>query len=119
MGIPHKILVAIQQMCAKNETQVKIGKRTSIGYKTTEGLKHRCGLSQSLFKIYLESVLYDWNKKCKRMGLPVRNKTIQHVLFVDDQVIMARDKDDTMQNIWGEEEKKKKRRRKRRRKGEE
>jgi len=28
------------------------------------------------------------------MGLPVENKTIQHLLFVDDQVIMARDKDD-------------------------
>jgi hypothetical protein len=59
MGIAHEILVVIQQMYAKNEAEVKIGKRTSIGYKTTEGLKQRCGLSQSLFKIYLESELYD------------------------------------------------------------
>ena len=34
MGIPHEILIVIQQMYAKNEAQVKIGKRTSIGYTT-------------------------------------------------------------------------------------
>jgi hypothetical protein len=79
-------------MYAKNEAQVKIVKRTSIGYKTTEGSKQVCGLSQSLFKIYTESVLYGWNRKCKVMGLPVGNKTIHHLLFEDDQVIMARGK---------------------------
>jgi hypothetical protein len=52
MGIPCEILVVIQQMYAKNEARVKIGNRTSIGYKTIEGSKQGCGLSQSLFKIY-------------------------------------------------------------------
>jgi hypothetical protein len=38
--------------------------------------------------------LYDWNKKCKNMGLSVRNAKIPHHLFADDQVTTAQDKDD-------------------------
>jgi len=34
-------------------------------FTETERLQEECGLSPTLFKIYLESVLYDWNKKCK------------------------------------------------------
>ena len=49
--------------CAKNEAHFKIGNRISTGFRTMEGLKQGCGLSPTLFKIYLESILYDWYKK--------------------------------------------------------
>jgi hypothetical protein len=42
----------------------------------------------------LKSVFYDWNKKCRGMGLPVGNKSTQHLLFADNQAIAAEDKDD-------------------------
>jgi hypothetical protein len=37
--------------------------RIITGFRETEGLQQECGLSQTLFKIYLELVLYDWNKQ--------------------------------------------------------
>jgi len=43
---------------------------------------------------YLESVLYNWNKICRRMGLSTGNQTIHHHRFADDQVIIAQDKGD-------------------------
>jgi hypothetical protein len=59
---------------------VKIGNRISAGFKTIKGLKQGCGLLPALLKIYLESVLYDGNKKCKSMGLLVGNETLHHLL---------------------------------------
>jgi hypothetical protein len=48
----------------------------------------------NLIQIYLESVLYDWNKKCKSMDLSRANEKINHQLFADNQAITAQDKDD-------------------------
>lgn len=93
MGIPQKILV-IQKTYARNETQVKIRNYSSGGFRTTKGLKHGCGLSPTLFTVYLESVLYNWNNKCRNMCLPMGNQTIHHHLFADVQVILAQDKGD-------------------------
>jgi hypothetical protein len=49
---------------------VKVGNGISLSFRTTKGLIHGCGLSPTLLKIYLDSVLYNWNKKCRNMGLP-------------------------------------------------
>jgi len=82
VGIPQELLVVIQKMHAKNEAQVKTGKRISAGFRITEGMKRGCGLSPHLFKIFLESVLYNWNKRCKSMGLPTGNKITHHLVFL-------------------------------------
>ena len=60
-----------------------------MGFRTMEGLKQGCGLSPPLFKTDLESVLYDWNEKCKSMVRPVGNETIHHLRFAGDQAIIA------------------------------
>jgi len=62
-----------------------------VGFRTLEGLKQGCVLSPTLFKIDLESVLYDWNQRCKSMVRPVGNETIHHLRFTDDQAIIAQD----------------------------
>jgi len=49
-----------------------------------KGLQQGCGLLSALLMIYLESVLYDGNKKCKSRGLLVGNETVHHHLGVDD-----------------------------------
>jgi hypothetical protein len=56
-----------------------------------EGLKQGCVLSPTLLKNDLESVLYDWNQKCKSVVRPIGNETIHHLRFADDQVIIAQD----------------------------
>lgn len=81
IGIPQEMLVLIKKIYAKNEAQVKIGNMKSTGFRTNKGLKQGCGLSPSLLKVYLESVLYKRNKKCKSMGLPTGNKTVHHIFL--------------------------------------
>ena len=81
-GLPQERLVVIQKIHSKNEAQVKTGNRISKTLRITEGMKQGCGLSPDLFKIFLESVLYKWNKRCKSMGLQTGNKTTHHHLFL-------------------------------------
>jgi len=81
MGIPQEMLVLIKKMYAKNEAQVKIGNTKSADFTTNKGLKQGCGLSPSLLKVYLKSVLYKRNKKCKSMGLPTGNETVHHIFL--------------------------------------
>lgn len=70
--------------------QVKVGNRVTTRCRTTKGLKQGHGWSPTLFKIYLESVLYTLKKKCRNMGLPTGAITIHHqyiIFFADDPVI--------------------------------
>jgi hypothetical protein len=94
MGIPQEIIIVIQKMYENNEAHVKVGNKVSTIFRTTKGVKEECGVSPSLFKIYLQSVLYNWNKKCRNMGLAVGDQTIQCYLFVGDEVTIAQDKED-------------------------
>jgi hypothetical protein len=73
-------------MYKNNEVQMEVGNRISRSFRTSKGSKQGCGLSTSLFKIYLESVRYSWNKKCRNMVLPIGDQTIQ--------VIIAQDRED-------------------------
>jgi hypothetical protein len=73
MGIPQETLEGTKKKYAKNEAQLKIGNRISTDFRTMEGLKQGCGLSQTLFKIYLESVLYDI-LEVKKYGVASRER---------------------------------------------
>lgn len=66
----------------------------SSEFVVPKGLRQGCGMSPSLFKIYLETVLSQWNRSCSSMGIEIKNKIIHSLLFADDQVIMAQERDD-------------------------
>jgi hypothetical protein len=70
--VPRKLL------WLQNEVQAKAGNIILTSRRTTNGLKQGHGLSLR-FKIYLESVLYTWKKRCKNMGLPTGDLTIHHL----------------------------------------
>jgi hypothetical protein len=41
-----------------------------------------------LFKIYIDTALKEWSRKCKGMGLKIEdNCYVQHLVFSDDVVI--------------------------------
>ena len=46
-------------------------------------------LSPTLFKIYIQNVLENWQKKCAKMGLKIQDRTIYSMLFADDQLLIA------------------------------
>ena len=66
-------------MYENNEVQVKVGNIVSTSCRTTKGLKQGHGLSPTLFKNYLESVLYTWKKRCRNKGLPIADITIHNI----------------------------------------
>ena len=49
-----------------------------------------------IFKIYVDISLREWTRKCPNIGLKLNdNKYIHHLLFADDQVILAEDTEHT------------------------
>ena len=72
----------------------KLGSLLSEGFEVTKGLRQRCCISPTLFKIYVEKALNIRKRKCCGMGYNVDNTMIHTLQFADDQVVMARSKED-------------------------
>jgi hypothetical protein len=70
-------------------SKIKIGKQHSSEFYITKGLRQGCSLSPNLFKIYIQRVLENWQKKCTKMGLKIQDRTIYSMLFADDQLLIA------------------------------
>jgi hypothetical protein len=75
-------------------SKIKIGKQLSSGFCVTKGLQQGCSLSPTLFKIYIQNALENWQKKCAKMGLEIQDMTIYSMLYADDQLLIAQDYQD-------------------------
>ena len=66
-------------------SKIKIGKQFSSGFYTyiTKGLRQGCSLSPTLFKIYIQNALENWQKKYAKMGMEIQDTTIYSTLFAD------------------------------------
>jgi hypothetical protein len=71
----NSIIRAIKRLYESSFSKVKIGKQLSSGFCVTKGLRHGCSLSPTLFKIYIQNALENWQKKFARMGLEVQDTT--------------------------------------------
>lgn len=66
--------------------------KISEEFKANKGLLQRCGMSPTLFNIYMDVVTKGWIKKCEKMGIKLTDDKYQiNLLFADDQVIIAQD----------------------------
>ena len=59
-----------------------------------EGLRQGYSLSPTLFKIYTQNALENWQKNCAKMGFEFQDMTIYSMLFADDQLLIAEDYED-------------------------
>ncbi len=71
-----------------------MGRKITQSIKTNKGLKQGCSLSPLLFNIYMEQVLETWFKNCSQMGVLINDRCLHSLLFADDQVIKASDRED-------------------------
>lgn len=94
MHVQEPIINLVKRMYQNCKAVVKCGKVISSEFVVSKGLRQGCGMSPSLFKIYLETVLSQWNRSCSSMGIEIKNTIIHSLLFADDQVIMAQERDD-------------------------
>ena len=90
-NINYSIIRAIKRLYENSFSKIKIGKQLSSGFYVTKGLRQGCSLSPTLFQIYIQNALENWQKKCARMGLEMQDKTIYSILFADDQLLIAQD----------------------------
>ena len=60
----------------------------------SKGLRQGCGLSPTLFKIFLDRVLVGWTRKCRNMGIRVGDSMIHTLFFAKDQILLAEERDD-------------------------
>jgi hypothetical protein len=79
-------------------SKIKIGKQLSSEFYIQKGLRQGCSLSPTLFKIYIQNALENWQKKFAKMRLEIRDMTIYSMLFADDQLLIAQ-KYEELQNM--------------------
>jgi len=60
----------------------------------TKGLRQGCSNSPTLFKIYIQNALENWQKMCTKMGLEIQDTTIYSMLFADDHLLIEQDYED-------------------------
>ena len=72
-------------------SKIKIGKQLSSGFHITRRLRQGCSLSPTLFKIYIQDGLENWQKKCAKIGLEIQDTTIYTMIFPHDQLLIAHD----------------------------
>jgi len=75
-------------------SKIKIGKQLSSGFHITKYLRQGSSLSPTLFKIYIQNALENWQKKCAKMGLEIQDTTVYSMLFADDHLLIAQDYED-------------------------
>ena len=68
---------------------VKVENTFSNSVPTTKGLKQRCNLYPTLFKIDLQKVLNNWSRNIAGMGIKISKHCLTTLLFSNDQVIVA------------------------------
>ena len=90
-NISNSIIRTIKRLYEISFSQIKIGKQLFSGFCITKGLRQGCSLSPTLFKIYIQKALENWQKKCAEMGLEIQDMTLYSMLFAGDQLLIARD----------------------------
>jgi hypothetical protein len=88
-NISNCIIRTINRPYENSFSKIKIGKHLPSGFYVTKRLRKGCNLSPTLFKIYIQNALVNWQKKCARIGLEIQDTTIYSMLFADDQLIIA------------------------------
>jgi hypothetical protein len=63
----NSIIRAIKKLYENSFSKIKFGKHLSSGFYLTKGLRQECSLSPTLFKIYIQNALENWQKKCAKM----------------------------------------------------
>jgi hypothetical protein len=71
--ISTRLIEAIRSLYKGSSSKIKVGNLVTKGYEVTKGLRQGCSLSPTLFKIYLERVLWNWKRKCQPTSIPIQN----------------------------------------------
>ena len=93
-GISTTYIRAVRQLYDNMTSAIKIRGRVTKEFRVTKGLRQGCCIAPTLFKIYINGVLEAWKRNCAAFGIPIGDDKLFTLLFADDQVLLAEDRDD-------------------------
>ena len=85
LGIHGKILQAMQSICRNVSCSVRINEYLNDFFPVTQGLKQGCGLSPTLFSIYVNDLVTEIN--AFNCGIKFDNNQISILMYADDIVL--------------------------------
>ena len=87
-----KMLNAIKSLYGTVKCAVRVNNYTTDWFNVTTGLKQGCLLSTTLFNLYINDLSTQLD--ISRKGISIEGKTINHLFYADDLVIIAENEAD-------------------------
>jgi hypothetical protein len=90
LGVPGRMLAAIQSLYANSTLAMKIGNKAGIRLPSTTGLKQGCPLSPTLFGLFADGLHRCLLSQCPGVGPQLRNGTsVPDLGYADDFALLA------------------------------
>jgi hypothetical protein len=73
-NVSQSVIQIIRNIYSNNNCRIKIRSNLSEEFCNTKGLLEGCPMLPTLFKIYIDTALKEWSRKCKRKALQIGDK---------------------------------------------
>jgi TusA-related sulfurtransferase len=98
-NITNQLIMAIYEIYKHNLIAIRLLAETSEQKTINCGVRQGCSLSPLLFIIYMNKIIQKW-KVTTHGNIPInRNVNIDTMLLADDQVFLAKSKDDLQYSV--------------------
>lgn len=95
-GFPQHLIRAVQSLYMETKIQINSGrKQIEATRETTQGVRQGCPLSPTLFNLYIDEVVTEW-QTVLNCNYFIGDTPLNTLLFADDQILFA-DSEDNLQ----------------------
>ena len=89
MGISDHLTCLLRNLCAGQESTVRIGRGTTDWYQKGKGVHQGCILSPCLFNFYAEYIMRNAWLEEAQAGIKIAGRNINNLRYADDTTLMA------------------------------
>jgi hypothetical protein len=98
-NIPNLLLQNIIEIYKNNEIKVKLNSKITDTKQINRGVRQGCPLPPTLFNIYMNEIIIQWNKIYNK-GIRIQNNTkLDTLLYADDQIIISNSEDNLQRGV--------------------
>ena len=92
IGVGSRIVQMIKALYRENNVKFTLGDINTKWIKNNVGVRQGCGMSPTLFKLYLEELITRIRKS--RNGVKFGDKRLGCLAYADDVILMSENKED-------------------------
>ena len=82
MGIPDHLTCLLRSLYAEQEATVKTGHGTTDWFQSGKGVHQDCILSQGLFNVYAENIMWNAGLDDSEVGIKIAGRNINNLRYV-------------------------------------